>query len=236
MAGAMSNFADVMKKLAFFFIAALTLLAAGCRSEVKQTLRSGDLVFVQIPSDYDLDDDSMAGAISASTASGESLMTIHVAILEVEGDSAWIIDATIKHGVDRHPLDTFLTDFTLKDGSLPVFDIKRADVDEKQARQFVENAKQFLGRQYDVYFLPDNDAMYCSELVYNSYVKEDGTHIFNEYPMNFLDENGDMPLYWTQLFAILGQEVPQGVMGTNPQQMSAEPVLTTVQTGFGARD
>ena len=236
MAGTMINFGTVMKKLAFFFIAALTLLAAGCRPETKQALRTGDLVFVQIPSDYDLDDDSMASAIGASTASGEALMTIHVAILEVKDDSTWIIDATIKHGVDRHPLDTFLTDFTLKDGSLPVFDIKRADVDEAQARRFVENAKQFLGRQYDVYFLPDNDAMYCSELVYNSYVKEDGTHIFKEYPMNFTDENGEMPVYWTQLFALLGQEVPQGVMGTNPQQMSAEPVLSTVQTGFSARN
>ena len=225
-----------MRKVAIFLFAALTLLAAGCKPAQKQALRSGDLVFVQIPADYDLEDDSMASAISASTASGEALMTIHVAILEVKGDSTWIIDATIKHGVDRHPLDTFLTDFTLKDGSLPVFDIKRANVDEKQAQQFVENAKQFLGQPYDVHFLPDNAAMYCSELVYHSYVNEDGTHIFTEYPMNFLDENGEMPVYWTQLFALLGQEVPQGIMGTNPQQMSADPALTTVQLGFNPQN
>ena len=230
--GSLCNFGTVMKKVTFFLFAVLTLLAAGCRSEMKQAPRSGDLVFVQIPADYDLDDDSMASAISESTASGEQLMTIHVAILEVEGDSTWIIDATIKHGVDRHPLDTFLTDFTLKDGSLPVFDIKRVDVDDAQAQQFVESAKQFLGQPYDVYFLPDNGSMYCSELVDQAYVKEDGTHIFTEYPMNFKDGNGEMPVYWTELFALLGQEVPQGVMGTNPQKMSTEPVLSTVQIGF----
>ena len=220
-----------MKKT-FILLFAAAMIAAGCQSGVKQTLRSGDLVFVQIPADYDLEDDSMASAISASTAAGESLMTIHVAILDVEGDSTWIIDATIKHDVDRHPLDTFLTDFTLKDGSLPVFDIKRVDVDDAQARQFVENAKQFIGQPYDIYFLPDNGALYCSELVDLAYVKEDGTHMFTEYPMNFLDENGEMPVYWTELFALLGQEVPQGVTGTNPQAMSAEPVLSTVQIGF----
>ncbi len=219
-----------MKRLLFLLCAVLTVIAAGCGCAPDRALRSGDLVFVQIPEGYDLEDDSMAGAIGASTADGQSLMTIHVAILEVERDSVWIIDATIKHGTDRYPLDTFLRDFTLKDGSLPHFEIKRADVSAAQAREFVENAKRYLGQPYDVHFLPDNGAMYCSELVYNAYVTADGTHLFSEYPMNFRDASGQMPLYWTQLFALLGQEVPQDVPGTNPQRMSSEPVLRSVRT------
>ena len=232
MTGSLSIFETIMKKVTFFLLMAVTMLAAGCRSEVIQTPRSGDLVFVKIPRAYDIDSGSMASAVSASTASGENLMTIHVGILEVEGDSTWVVDATISHGVDRHPLDTLFADFTLKDGTLPVFEIKRVDVDDAQAQQFVENAKQYLGKTYDVYFLPDNDAIYCSELVYLSYVKEDGSHIFTDYPMNFLDENGEMPIYWTELFALLGQKIPQGVRGTNPQMMSAEPVYSTVHVGF----
>ena len=219
-----------MRKLIILQLAAMLTLCASCGGRVgEQALRSGDLLFVRIPSGYDLGEGTMSEAIASSTSgSDSSRMTVHVAMLEVKGDSTWIIDATIKRGVARYPLDTFLTDFTLKDGSLPVLEVKRPQVSRRQALQFVENAKSFIGQPYDVHFLPDNGAMYCSELVYHSYVTADGSHLFSEYPMNFLAPDGRMPQYWIQLFALLGQEVPQGVMGTNPQAMSAEPVLKDV--------
>ncbi len=206
--------------------AALALCASCHNSADTRPFRNADLVFVKIPSGYSLDDGTMSEAIASSTSdSDSSRMTVHVAILEVAGDSTWIIDATIKRGVARYPLDTFLTDFRLKDGSLPVLAVKRPDVNGKDAQLFVENAKKYVGQPYDVHFLPDNGAMYCSELVYNSYVLPDGAHIFSERPMNFRSPDGEMPQYWTQLFALLNQEVPQGVMGTNPQDMSEEPSL-----------
>ena len=139
----------------------------------------------------------------------------------------WIIDATIRRGVDRHPLDTFLRDFTLKDGSMPVFEIKRLK-DDARAEASVENAKRYLGLPYDSSFLPDNDAYYCTELVYCSYLDPDGDPLFQAAPMNFKNADGEFPLYWTQLFGLLGQEIPQGVPGTNPQAMAAEPVLRPV--------
>ena len=209
-----------------FIILTALLLALSCNPAAQDSARSGDLVFVAIPSDYDLNADSMSGAIAASTSAGADKMLIHVAILEVQGDSTWIIDATIKHGVDRHPLDTFLSDFTLRDGSLPEFEIMRPDVSAEQAARFVENAKKFLGQPYDVHFLPDNGAMYCSELVYNSYITPDGEHLFSESPMNWRGADGEIPLYWQELFALLGEEVPQGVPGTNPQTMAGEPRLS----------
>lgn len=221
-----------MRKFYVIFLVALLLGMSGCRRNGSVALRTGDLVFVNIPADYDLDSGSMAGAIGASTSEGRKMMTIHVAILEVKDDSTWIIDATIRHGVDRYPLDTFLTDFTLKDGSLPEFDIKRPDVSALEAEAFVENAKKFIGQPYDVHFLPDNGEMYCSELVYNSYIAPDGKHLFSSAPMNFLNEDGVLPVYWKQLFALLGEDVPQGIEGTNPQKMSAEPVLKNVRKGF----
>lgn len=218
-----------MRKTIILAAALLALCTSCCRNAGETALRSADLLFVRIPAGYDLGEDTLSGAIASSTShSDSSLMTVHVAILEVEGDSTWIIDATIKHGVDRYPLDTFLTDFRLKDGSLPILEVKRPRVSGKEALRFVENAKEFIGQPYDIHFLPDNGAMYCSELVYHSYVEGDGKHLFSEYPMNFLAPDGQMPQYWTQLFALLGQEVPQGVMGTNPQAMSTEPVLEDV--------
>lgn len=198
----------------------LCMMIAAC-SGGEDNLRTGDLVFVGLPMDYGVDKDSMAGAISASTGE-DSLNIIHVAILEVGKDTTWIVDATIRHGVDRHPIDTFFNDFRLRDGSFPTFQVKRPDVTAAQAEEFVRKAKLCLGQPYDSTFLPDNGAMYCSELVRESYVLYDGSHIFSEYPMNFLGPDGQMPTYWTRLFVRLGIDVPQGVRGTNPQKMATE--------------
>lgn len=218
--------------------AIIAVIVAACGSPKKNTntpaaepaaaesLKTGDLVFIGIPMDYSLGSDSMDGAIAAATGDGE-LNLIHVAILEMDGDKPYIIDATLRHGVDRHPLDTMLKEFTLKDGSYPTFIVKRMN-DNSLADEWISRAKSFCGQPYDKAFLPENGALYCSELVRDSYLGADGEYLFDEQPMNFLDSEGNMPVYWTQLFAILGQEVPQGLPGTNPQDMSTSPCLETV--------
>ena len=219
-----------MKKLLIAASCALTLFAS-CRPAVER-LQTGDLIFVGIPADYSLDHDSMDSAIAEATGGETGLNRIHTAIAEVDADGqVWIIDATIKYGVDRHPLDTFLRQFTLHDGSLPTFEVKRL-TDNSRAEEFVRNAKQYLGLPYDVLFLPENDAYYCTELVYDSYLQEDGTPIFHAAPMNFRNAAGEMPRYWEQLFARIGQSVPQGVPGTNPQAMSEEPTLRSVDVAL----
>ena len=200
------------------------MLAAGCRSKV-QALRTGDLVFVGIPLDYRID--GMADAIGAATSS-DSLNIIHAAIVERVRDSIFIIDATLKHGVDRHPLDSFFCDFTLNDGSLPQFFVMRLKHD-RQAGRFVDNAHKFLGLSYNNSFMPCDSARYCTELIRDSYILPDGTHIFHEAPMNFLAPDGSMPPYWEELFAILGIPVPQGVSGTNPAAMLKEDCLERVK-------
>ena len=219
-----------MKHLALFCtLCACLALSCGPKQE---TLKTGDLIFVGIPADYSLDDSSMDGAIAAATGAPDSLNLIHVAIAEVDAEGRpWIIDATIKYGVDRHPLDTFLTQFTLKDGSLPVFEVKRLK-EEKLAATGVERAKVFLGSSYDVAFLPDNGALYCSELVQVSYLTDDGSRIFPSAPMNFKNADGEFPLYWQQLFALIDQPIPQDVPGTNPQTMARDPRLRAVNVAL----
>lgn len=208
-------------------ITAALALAAACTPK-SDKLQNGDLVFVGIPASYSLDAGSMDSAISDATADGSGLNLIHTAILEIDPEGReWIIDATIKHGVDRHPLDTFLRDFTLKDGSLPVFEVMRLR-DDSRAASSVENAKKYLGRPYDVHFSPTDEALYCTELVYDSYLDADGEPIFSAAPMNFKNADGEFPLYWQQLFARLGEPIPQDVPGTNPQAMAKDPALRPV--------
>ncbi|MBO4874738.1 MAG: hypothetical protein J5542_05475 [Bacteroidales bacterium] len=192
-----------------------------------EQLQTGDLVFVGLPLDYMTDTTDMSSAIVSATGDSVGINYIHVAIAEVANDSVWIIDATLAHGVDRHPLDTFFCDFTLNDGSLPQMDIMRLS-DNSNASKYVENAKQFTGRGYDLYFLPDNDEQYCSELVRNSYIDEKGEHLFSETPMNFKADDGTFPPYWVWLFEQIGQPIPQGLPGTNPNAMSKEKCLKKV--------
>ena len=213
-----------MKKIILLALGALLL--GSCCNEAR--LRTGDLLFVGIPIDYSLDSSEMASGIAEATGSGK-VNFIHVSILEVEKDTTWIIDATIKRGVARYPLSDYLEDFRLKDGSLPVLEVMRPDGKASEMRRYVENAKRFIGEPYDVHFLPDNGHKYCSELVYDSYITEKGEHLFSAAPMNFLDSEGNMPVYWTQLFRLLGEEVPQGIPGTNPQAMRTEPILRLLE-------
>lgn len=203
----------------------LALIALSCAPKAN-TLQTSDLVFMGIPQDYSIGEDSMDGAISAATGGGE-LNLIHVAIIEMAEDGPYIIDATLKYGTDRHPLDSTVKQFTLKDGSQPVYIVKRLK-DNKLAKQWIEKAKSFCGQPYDMRFLPDNGAMYCSELVRESFLGPDNEYLFEEKPMNWKNEKGEIPVYWTQLFALLGMDVPQGVPGTNPQDMSKSPLLETV--------
>ena len=209
-----------MKRI--WLIGIVLLLAAACGRPVNH-LQNGDLVFVGLPLDYDVETGSMSAAISSATGQEGGLNLIHVAIAEVQADSVWIIDATIAHGVDRHPLDTFLTDFTLRDGSYPEFIIKR--VQGVNADAAVERAKGFCGRAYDVRFLPDNEDLYCSELVQKSYLDATGSQVFDSEPMNFQAPDGTMPPYWEWLFGKLGMDVPQGLPGTNPQRMAESAAL-----------
>lgn len=197
------------------------MLTACNRSQPR--LETGDLIFVGIPYDYQLD--SMSSAIVCATGDTDAVNYIHVAIVERVQDSLYIIDATLKHGVSRYPMAEFVEDFKLRGGSLPHFDAMRLS-DTTGVSASVQRAKQFVGRGYDLWFLPDNEEQYCSELVQNAYLDPNGNPLFDTAPMNFLAPDGSMPPYWQELFALLGREVPQGVMGTNPNDMSHSPRLT----------
>lgn len=204
-------------------ILALAALLSACAPS-PGGLRTGDLLFCGLAGEEA--ESTAAGAIAAAVGHGE-VNLVHVAILEVEGDSVWVIDATMKRGVDRHPLDTLIRDFTSEDGKKPVLVVKR--LKEGFSPRFVENAKAFLGQPYDYWFQGDNGRLYCSELVWESYRTPEGEPLFESRPMNFQNADGTIPAYWVQLFEDLGEPIPQGAPGTNPQDLADSPLLETVE-------
>ena len=198
----------------------LLLSTLACSSPKTDRIRTGDLLFCgyrEAPGDS-----TAAGAIAASIGG-----FVHVAILEVQGDSAWVIDASMKRGVSRYPLDTLLNEYLLADGLEPVLVVKR--LKEGFREEFIEKAKTFLGEPYDYYFMPDNGKMYCSELVQECYRGPDGEYLFHAKPMNFKDSEGNYPAYWIRLYSELGEPIPQDMPGTNPQDLSESPLLEEVK-------
>jgi Uncharacterized distant relative of cell wall-associated hydrolases len=96
----------------------------------------------------------------------------------------------------------------------------------------IRRARSRLGQPYDYSFLPDNGKLYCSELVWECYRTEDGKPVFAARPMNFRSEDGTMPQFWVELYARLGEPIPEGVPGTNPNDMAKEEVLTEIYRYF----
>ena len=190
-------------------------------------LQTGDLIFVGHAKGFGVQDgNEMSSAIVAAT--GDSAVSyFHVAIAEVVDEKVWVIDATPKLGVARYRLDTFLKDCVLPDGAYPRFQVMRL-ADDGQAAEHVERAKGFVGQPYDSCFLPDNEAQYCSELVCHAYVDDSGEPLFHDAPMNFKSSDGTFSEYWIAWFEKIGRPIPQGVRGSNPNDLSKEKCLIAV--------
>ena len=205
------------KFLPYIIYIGILMSIGGCATDGNE-LQNGDLIFESVGKS------AAAKAIDAATAreSGESYS--HVAIIEVAEDGIYVIEAASESGVQRISLAEFLAAVTHDESGNPAVTVMRLDRKYDTAA-FIANAKRHIGEPYDHYFMPDNGRMYCSELVYESYRDENGNPIFTARPMNFRATDGTMPEYWVALFDTLGEPIPQGVPGTNPNDMAREPIL-----------
>ena len=72
-----------IKYTGFLRLVLVCLMSVSCHQ--RETLHTGDLIFVGNPQDQPLDEDSKDSAISAATGSG-SINRTHTAIVEVDSD------------------------------------------------------------------------------------------------------------------------------------------------------
>ena len=208
---------EVWRNVALALALLIGLHQANC-----QVLRTGDLLFsISGGSDF-------SNAINESTAGDSTIGYVHVAIVEsdsVTGELS-VIEASPKDGVQLISLSNFLARQPMVDNK-PGVVVKRVGVNIPLERA-IEEAKTHLGEPYDWWYLPDNGKMYCSELVYESFRDARGNKIFEAKPMNFRDKEGNMPEFWEALYRDLGVPVPEGLPGTNPNDMAASPLLIEI--------
>lgn len=198
------------------------LLSAISCGRTEPELHPGDLLFMAGESS------AMTGAITAATGRNGGLNYSHVGIAAGSERADSVIEATTEGGVRIVALDEFLARAVRIGGRPGVVAMRLKDTAGVAAA--VARARRFLGQPYDYSFRPRNGRMYCSELVWESFLAPDSSYLFSARPMNFRAPDGSMPPFWTDLFARLGEPVPEGVPGTNPNDMARERLL--IQTGY----
>ena len=182
------------------------LVLASCSSR----LRSGDLVFQVNPSNGFVD------AITDVTSSGTGLAFSHVGIIYIaRGEKPSVIEATPEDGVRLKPLDEFLSESAEGPDGKPLVVFRRPRVPKAVAKAACKRALSHLGKEYDSFFEPGTERLYCSELVQDAF----GEDLFPSIPMTFKDSTGNISPLWTDWFARHEKNVPEGAPGTNPNDM-----------------
>ena len=102
---------------------------------------------------------------------------------------------------------------------------------KKEYRKSIESAIVFIenkvGTKYDEFFLYENNKFYCSELLYDAFLKDS---IFELRPMTYKYQNSnEFQKQWINHFKKLDSEIPQGKLGINPGTMSISEKIEIVQ-------
>lgn len=184
--------------------------------------RTGDLLFQRTAAE------GMGDAIAAATRRDTAVTFTHVGIVEAASDGVFVVEA-IDTSVRRTPLADFLARSAQR-GGRPLAAVGRLRAaDAATIDRAMRRARARLGLPYDDAFLPANGKLYCSELAWECYVAaDDSTHLLRSRPMTFRAADGELPDYWTEHFAALGMPVPEGVAGTNPNDMARDPAVEIV--------
>ena len=201
-----------MKKL---FIIILLLVGMNSCNHKEYQPQNCDLIFQLAEST------KFSKAITDATAHHDDMKFDHVGMVFMEGGVAKVVEASAKHGVTIVTLEQFI------EHSPAGYVVKRV-TSHFTASTIIKNALSHLGEPYDWSYRPNNGKMYCSELIYESFTDKTGKHIFQANPMNFRNAKGEMPEFWIDLFKKLGEEIPEGVMGTNPNDLAKEKSLKEI--------
>ena len=127
-------------------------------------------------------------------------------------------------------LEEFINPSATKEGK-PLLKAMRLH-DTCGVNKAIIRAKKRIGLPYDYTFQQENNSYYCSELIWECYLRPDHTPIFEAHPMNFRAADGTMPQYWIDLYEQLGEAIPEGELGTNPNRMSQSEELHEVKSWY----
>lgn len=191
----------------------LLALASAATARNDNSLKAGDILFQFIPCG------PLCDAIVATTPCAEAHPFNHCGIIIGLGDSLLVLEAI---GKDVH--ETPLRDFLRRDTGASVYIGRLKQRNEAEIAANLGRARRLVGRPYDDSYLPGDSALYCSELVYESYYRGN-RRMFSTEPMRFSTPDGKIFPGWARYYQDLGRPVPEGQPGTNPCGLSLDPQI-----------
>ena len=186
--------------------------------------QEGDLVF------QDSDCGPFCVAIEKVTFGYKGARLSHVGIITKMDNQTFVLEA-IGKGVVLTPIDEFLNRSLDEDGNPKVL-VGRVNKEfEGLIPDAITHMKTKLGRPYDDVFDINNNAFYCSELLYEGFKaannKED---FFKLFPMTFKDpDTNELFDIWVDYFKDLDIVIPEGEPGLNPGGISRSSYISIVK-------
>lgn len=186
-------------------------------------LKNGDLLFREPCSGSDV-----SSAIQRVTQSADHYNFTHVGIVyrPVNEDRIYVIEAT-SPTVRVVTLEEYLYPNPQK-GCKPISVVGRLRAPYQPCiPDAIQEALQLVGKEYDYGYVLDNDKYYCSELIYEIFLKANGgVPVFKLNTMTFKQaDSTETDINWIRYFSEKGLEIPEGKPGINPGAMSRSDVL-----------
>jgi hypothetical protein len=196
----------------------LFLLIVSCNSKEELVLKNGDLLFLG----------SVAGelseAINTVTQTEKATNYSHIALVEKTDQEIWVLHAAPENGSERISLQDFLT-YAKKDSSTVVAYRIKPEI-HFDASRAIQKAQQMLGKPYNYSYILTDTAYYCSDFVYRAFEED---NIFTLEPMTFKDPiSGTIHPTWVSHYEKMGLQVPEGLLGCNPNGMAASAKIEKI--------
>ena len=216
---------QLFKRASIFFISSIILSSCNNQKNIDFKLKQGDLLFQNTGTD------KIDNAIKEVTATSMAKNYSHVG-MAMEKEGQWfVLEAIPKEGICQTPLTKFLNRNKNKFNKSQTTVARLDPYFQPYISKAIEYGIERIDTPYDEIFLWDDDAYYCSELVYKMFSTQEipGDSIpFLTHPMTFNDNTGNPMPSWVSYYKERKREIPEGIEGTNPNLMASSPHIKFV--------
>ncbi|MFH1715715.1 MAG: YiiX/YebB-like N1pC/P60 family cysteine hydrolase [Planctomycetota bacterium] len=214
----------------------INVIVFGCE---RQTLResddfaleAGDLLF------QDSDCGPLCDAIEQVTTGCQGARFSHIGIVTKDDTGTLAVIEAVSSGVEITPLQAFLGRSFDGQHRPKVVVGRLKEPYRRLIPSALEEALALKGKPYDKVFAIGNESYYCSELIYEIFLRANNNDpVFELQPMTFKSPGtGSTFPEWQEYFSGLGVPVPEGQPGINPGGISRSRAVAIIHE-YGTPD